>query len=193
MWQMALMGGQMASSAIGSFYGAKAQKENLRFAADMAAINARMAEQSAQTALLQGQRQEQGSRLQTAKIKSAQRTAFAANGIDLGEGSSLNVLNTTDYFGEVDANTIAANASRSAWGYRTQATEYMNDAVRSRSAAGAISPAMSAVSSLISSGTQVAGQWYGMNKAGVGQQAQLNQANASADPLGTFGKSKGWW
>jgi hypothetical protein len=190
---MAFAGAGLASSVIGAYYSGASQRESLRFQADMAAINARIAEQSAQTALLQGQRQEQASRLRGAQVKSSQRAAMAANGIDLSEGSAQNVLNTTDYFNEMDANTLAANATRSAWGYRTQATNYMNDALSKRSSADAISPAMGAASSLLTGGSQVADKWYAMNKAGIGEQTRLDTANASDDPLGTYGKSKGWW
>jgi hypothetical protein len=39
------------------------------------------------------------------------------------------VLTSTDVMGQIDKNTIAANAVRSAWGYRTQATSFQNEAL----------------------------------------------------------------
>lgn len=156
-----------ASSAVSSYYSAQSQKASLGLQATIADINAQTAESTAQQALYSGQRQEQASRLRTANLKGRQTASLAANGIDLGQGSALRVLTDTDTFGEIDANTIRANAVRSAWGYRTQATNYQNQALQARSAAGAISPSMSLATSLLGGATQVAGSWYVLNKAGA--------------------------
>lgn len=156
-----------ASSAVSSYYSAQSQKASLGLQATIADINAHTAESTAQQALYSGQRQEQASRLRTANLKGQQTASLAANGIDLGQGSALRILTDTDTFGQIDANTIQANAIRSAWGYRTQATNYQNQALQSRSAAGAISPGMSLATSLLGGATQVAGSWYSFNKAGA--------------------------
>ena len=117
---LGLQGISAIVSVMGAYGSVAAQKRQLQSQAEMARINAQLAEQSAQSALLAGQRQEQRSLLTTAGLKSTQRAAFAANGIDLGEGSAARVLTSTDVMGEIDRNTIAANAVRDAWGYRTQ-------------------------------------------------------------------------
>ena len=157
----------VVSSAIGTYYSSKAQKEDLSFQARMAEINARLAESSAQSALLAGQREEQKAKLATANVKSQQRTGMAANGVDLSVGSAVNVLSSTDLIGEVDANTIKANAVASAWGYRVQGANYSGQAARSASASKAVNPAGNAGTSLIDGASRVAGSWYVMNK-GVG-------------------------
>lgn len=156
-----------AASAVGNYYSAQSQKSSLGLQATIADINAQTAESTAQQALFSGQRLEQASRLRTAGIKGRQTSSLAANGIDLGQGSALRTLTDTDTFGEIDANTIKANAVRSAWGYRTQATNYQNQALQARASASAISPAMSLTSSLLGGATQVAGSWYSFNKAGA--------------------------
>ena len=155
------------ADAHGAYYGAKSQKLALGFQADMDDINASLSETAAQRAVMAGQREEQSSRLNTANIKSKQRVAMAAGGIDLGEGSALNVLTGTDLMGEVDAKTIAQNAVTTAWGYRTQAVNDKISGMMKRSAAKGINPAMSAATSLLGSATKVAGSWYGMNKVGA--------------------------
>lgn len=160
-----------AAGAVGSagaaYYNAKAQKSALGFEADIAEINARQAEKSAQMTLAAGQREAQRSRMSTAALKSSQRAALAANGVALDEGSAVNVLTTTDYIGEVDANTIEANAIAAAWGHRAEATNQSNRAAMSRTAAQGISPGQAATSSLMGSATQIASSWYVMNKAGA--------------------------
>ena len=50
---------------------------------------------------------------------------------------------------------------RTAWGMRTQATNYQNEALAARATAGAINPGMSAASSLLTSAGHVASSWYG--------------------------------
>lgn len=164
---LAFQGAGAGYSTVGSYFAAQSQKSALNAQAGFDDINARMAESTAQSALYQGQQQEIQSRLNTAQLKSSQRTSMAANGIDLGSGTATNILTTTDTMGDIDANTIAANAVRSAFGYRTQATNFQNDALMKRATAGAISPISSAVGTLLTSGGQVASNWYSMNKAGA--------------------------
>jgi hypothetical protein len=167
---MASMGMQVAgaiTSVIGTYYSAQASKSQLAFQAAMADTNARIAEKNAQQTLLAGQREEQNVRRRTGMLKSEQRVAMAANGIVLGEGTAANIIASTDISGEIDANTVALNALRSAWGYRTQGTSYSNEAVMSRANASAINPNMNAASSLIGNASNVAGNWYQMKKIGA--------------------------
>jgi len=167
--QMSIIGqvGGMFSSAFGSYYSAQSQKSNLQFQADMAEISARMAEKSAQSALLQGERHVGAISMRAGQIKSGQRVALAANGVDLGAGNAAEVQASTDIMKEIDMNTAEANAVRAAWGYRAQGVNYQNEARIKRATAGNISPFGSMVSSLLGSATSVAGNWYLMNKAGL--------------------------
>lgn len=141
-----MMAASAASSAVGSYYSAQGQQSQLRLQADMD-------ERQAQAVLEAGERDVQRSRLQTAQLKGTQRASIAANGIDLGEGSAARVLTSTDLLGEVDAQTIHANAIRNAWGYRT-------DATLKRASASSINPLMSAATSLIGGSGRVAESWY---------------------------------
>lgn len=154
-------------SAVSSYYGAKAQARQLAFEADMADINARMAESAAERTLAAGRREVQRSKMQTAGLKSRQRVALAANGVALDEGSAVNVLTTTDYIGEVDANTIEANAIAQAWGHKIDAANQRAAARSGRSAASSIAPGQAAMSSIIGTAGSVASSWYSMNKAGA--------------------------
>ncbi|MFJ1253425.1 hypothetical protein [Cupriavidus sp. CuC1] len=190
---LAFQGAGAGMSTVGSYFSSQTQKAALGTQADAADINARMAESSAQSALYQGQQQEIAARMRTAQLKSTQRTAMAANGVDLGSGSAVNVLTSTDTMGEIDANTIAANAARAAFGYRTQATNFQNDALMKRATASGISPIASATSTLLSSAGQVASSWYTMNKAGAFADPDVAAANKTSDPIYTLGGRKGWW
>lgn len=153
-----------ASGAVTSAIGAYAGAQSSRAQARIDDVNAQLSEMGAQAALLQGQQQEMSSRLSTANLKSTQRAGFAANGVDLGEGSAARTLTSTDVLGEVDANTIHANAVRAAFGYRTQALNYANDAMLRRAGPGAL---QAGASTLLGGAGQVASSWYQFNKSGA--------------------------
>ena len=173
------------AGAVGQAYGAWSSAQGTKAAmqsqatiaetqAQIAELNAEGAEFNAQQSLLAGQRREQNVRLKGAQLKSTQRAGMAANGIDLGSGSAVNVLTTTDLMSEEDANAVKLDAVRSAWGYRTQATNYVNEAIGKRTqayglnkTAGAINPWMSGGAALLTGAGQVASSWYVANKLGM--------------------------
>lgn len=162
---MVMQGAGAASSAVGSYYKAASDKSSLELSAGLADVNARMAESAAQNALQAGAREVQRSQLQTAQVKSSQRASMAANGVDLGVGSPDNVLTTTDFVGQIDANTLQANAIKQAMGYRTEAINDTSQGQMSRASAGAISPIGAGFTSLLGSAGKVASGWYQYGKA----------------------------
>ena len=159
--------GGAASSAIGGYFSAASQKAALQGQAAIDDTNARISELAAQSAITQGQQQVAAMTLRAAQLKSKQRAALAANGVDLGEGSAAETLASTDTLKEIDANTVTANAVRNAWGYRTQATNFENDAIMKRTSARGINPLLAAGTSLLGSGATLAKSWYLMNNAGA--------------------------
>jgi len=192
---------------------ARMQATSMELNAILADINARGAEADARTAIMAGQREVQKLQLDTANLKSRQRVGLAANGVDLGEGSALNILTTTDVMGEIDANTLEANATRAAWGYRTKKAGYIAesimatasaDATRSqanlqqgfdrvrlasdRQIVDAISPNKAIFTSLLAG----AGDFY---KAYSGYQKDndVAQANKTSDPIYSLGSKRKWW
>jgi hypothetical protein len=164
---LGLQGAGAILAMIGAYSSAQGQQSNLRAQAALDDINASTAENAARAALFAGQREEQRSMIATANLKATQQVGFAANGVDLGEGSAQRTLASTDVMGEIDRNTIAANAVRSAWGYRTQAVNSRNDALMKRASADSISPLMAGASSLLTSAGSVAQNWYSLNKSGA--------------------------
>ena len=153
------------TNAVGTYASASTQRAAAYYQANMLDLNAQMAERAAQGELQRGQREEQSVRLRTAQLKSSQRVALAANGVDLGQGTATDILTSTDVMGEMDANTVAANALRSAFGYRTQALNYTNEARTRRESAP--SPGMALATSLMGSATSVSEKWTGLQKTGA--------------------------
>lgn len=161
---MGLQIGGALTSAVGAYYSADIQRIMLRSQARITEINARLYERAAQVELRKGQRQEQAVRLKGGQLKSRQRVAYAASGVDLRSVSAQAVMTSTDLMTEIDANTAESNAVMSAWGYRTQATNMEIDAMMKRSTAQQISPMLSATTSLLGSAGSVAQSWYNMKK-----------------------------
>ena len=183
---------------VGSYYAAKGQKMQLRLQARMAELNAKMADSQARDALMQGQRAEQAVRMQGAQVKSAQRVAMGASGVDLSSETSVALQTSTEFLSELDANTVKANALRAAWGHRMNAVNYRGQAIMGRAQASAISPMMAAFSTMLTQGAQF-GQTYasfknagmlGSTKAAPGPAAQpvaLQSAGLQfGGPGGTF-------
>lgn len=163
----AMQVGGAASSAIGSYYSGQAQASSLQYQASVADSNARLAEKSAQSALQQGEAAAGRAALSTGRLRSTQRAALASSGVDLGEGSAARILSDTEVMGQLDVNTISANAVRAAWGYRTQGTNYRAAALMNNATADGISPTANATSSLLGSASAVASGWYRTSKVGL--------------------------
>lgn len=166
------------AGAFTAVVGAYASMQANRYQSRIADANARLSELGAQAALLQGQHQEMTSRLSTANLKSTQRAGFAAGGVDLGEGSAVRTLTATDLLGQVDADTIHANAVRSAFGYRTQSMNYSNDAMLRRAGPSGL---QAGATSLLGSAGQVASSWYQFNKDGA-----FNSPSNGSAPTGLY-------
>jgi len=135
-----------ALGAAGAYSSAAGQQQAYRYNADYYGSQA-------DDARARGAMAEQRHRLQVAQFKGSQRAQMAANGLDLTQGSALDILTDTDFLGERDAQIIRANAEREAYGYRSR--QQMADF-----AANNINPAMSAASSLLGSAPTVAAAWY---------------------------------
>lgn len=151
-------------SVIGSYNQAKTQKASLMYEAAVASNNAKMADYQGSQALLIGQQLEQNERLKTAQSIGSARTAMAANGIDLGEGTANDVLTTTTMMGERDALTIKDNAARQKWAYSVQAMNYRAEAQTDQAMSDSIDPTMAAVGSLLTGATGVASSYYNYKK-----------------------------
>jgi hypothetical protein len=161
------MAGGAAVGTVGSYYSALGEKTALGFQADLDAINARIADRKARDSLARGEREYGAHRLKTAAFKGQQRTELAANNVDLGFGSAAAVLASTDLLGDVDAETILANASREAWGHRLEAVGLRGSSAVNRASAKAINPGMEAAGSLLTSAGTVASHYYGLKETGA--------------------------
>lgn len=149
--------GAMAVGAVTSAVGAKNASQARK---DAANYNASVQDQLALDAERRGAESAGQLRMETRQLKGSQVAALAANGIDVNQGSALDILAGTDMLSILDEETLLRNAAREAYGYRTEATMY-------RRAADSESPSRAFMTSLIGGATQVAGSWYTMNSVGA--------------------------
>ena len=166
--------GGAVTGAIGAYYNAQNQKaqlesqaSSLRFQADISQLNAVQAEFTAQQIMRVGQQKQGQVSLRAGKIKSSQRASMAARGIDLGVGSAVETIATTDLMKEIDMLTVNAETVRSAEAARLQRQNYLTAAAMQdvsasnlMGSAASISPFMAAGTSILGSAGSVANAWY---------------------------------
>ena len=163
---LAMMVASAAMSAYGAYNTAKGQQQALNYQGQVATVNAKRAEFAAQDAEERGQKEKQIARQRASAMTGAQRASLAARGMDLTTGSALDLLEDTQYFGELDQETIANNTNKEAWSIRARKDDYTASAAMQRAGAGNISPGLSLATSLVNSGASVAKSWYKYRNGG---------------------------
>jgi len=119
------------SSAFAAYAQADSIKSNLQFQSDMAKINARMAENTAQSIMDAGKSQNAASTMKYGQMAATQKASQGARGVAMGEGSAAEEIASTNIIKEIDSNTINANTVRAAWSARTQGVNASNQAAMS--------------------------------------------------------------
>lgn len=136
------------------------QKQQADYQAKVAANNAKIAEYQRQAALQQGQADAEKAMTEQAQMLSRQRASLAANGVDVTQGSALDVLASTKFMGQQDVNAIQSNAAREAWGYDVSGGNAIASSNLERWKASTINPTkqgvMTGASSLLSSASSYA-------------------------------------
>lgn len=94
-------------------------------------------------------------RKRTLRLISEQRAGFAASGVELDSGSTLDTTSGTAALGELDALTIENNAAREAYGYQSQAETFAAQAGITRQRGRA-----NTTSTILTGAAQGAGQYY---------------------------------
>lgn len=155
----------LAFGALGAYKQSQAAKDSAEYQAAVANNNAQVSEWQAQDAIKRGETAEAQQRLRTKQFKGSQTARLAANGIDISEGSALNMLSDTDWMGEQDALNVRDNAAREAYAYRQQGSNSSANAGLLKYRADSENPLFSAGTSVLNNpalGT-VAGKWYNMS------------------------------
>lgn len=113
---------------LGGVMGAQNAKQEGAFNSSMLTQNAAFKEQAANETIAAGNTAADWQRVRTGQAIGTQRSAQAANGIDVNSGSAAQLQDDTAMLGELDALTIANNAAREAYGYKVQAKQDLMNA-----------------------------------------------------------------
>lgn len=153
-------------TAVGDYYAAKGDKRALETKASIADLESRLSDLRAEGELLHGQKKEQASRMQTRQITDRATTGYAGNNVALDSETVARVISSSEVLGEIEANTIDANAARAAWGHRTDAVMSKNEALFARAGAAGIDPRAAATTSLLGSAGNISRSFVKFNNAG---------------------------
>lgn len=159
--------------------GAYGQYQQGQTASAMADYNASVQNRMARDALTRGGIAEDNQRMKVRGMIGAQRARTAASGLLVDSGSAGELTDETAMFGEMDAQTIRANAMREAWGHKVNAVNYQNQGAAA-SQAGTIGAATTLLTGAVSVGDKYG--WF-------------TPAKPAAAPGADYGSSKmkNWW
>ena len=142
---------------------ASAQKKQLKYQADVAKNNAKIAEWQRSLTLQDAENTASNRMRQGAELRARQKTALASHNVATEEGSALDILATTDFDTQMDVANIQTSAARAAWGYENEGKGLTNEANFRKNQSANISPAkegaIAGASSLLSSAAS-----YGLSK-----------------------------
>ena len=116
--------GLNVASSIGNAYAqSQAISAQTTYQRNLSNINKNFSELYAEDALRRGREEEAGIRKKVRQTVGAQRAALAAQGIDVGAGSAIDIISDTREQGALDIVTVKNNAFREAWGYKVSALQ----------------------------------------------------------------------
>lgn len=116
-----LLGSQVFASGAETFLSLQAQKSQQRWQQMISNENREMANLLAEDSIRRGKKRATQISKNARVLIGAQRAAFAAQGIDISEGTALAIQEETAAFAAEDALAIKNNAWREAWGFKTEA------------------------------------------------------------------------
>ncbi len=159
----------VASTVLGtvsSYQQGKQQQAMYNYQAKVAQENEKIANQNAAQERQTGIEEARLQRMKTLQAVGSQQAAMAANGMDVTQGTSLDIIEDTAAMGELDALQIETNYEKKALAYEQQANNFSNQAnldyIAGKNAytsgkIGAVSSGLNGLSKL----TGVATKWAG--------------------------------
>lgn len=124
---VASIGGSIMGG-ISSYQQGKQQQAMYNYQAQVNQENAKIAQQNARETRQQGLEEERLQRMKTLQNIGSQQAAMAANGIDVTQGTPLDVIEDTAAIGELDALQTRYNFEKKALAFDQTANEYQNQA-----------------------------------------------------------------
>jgi hypothetical protein len=124
--------GGLALNAWGGYQEGKAQQQSANYSARVDQNNATLKDYQAEQTAKIGSIEEERHLAKVRQMIGSQRATLAANGVDLSEGTPVDLVTETAGLGEEDALNIRYNAMRDAWGLREEAKSLRGSAAYKR-------------------------------------------------------------
>lgn len=150
---------------VSNYQQGKQQQAYYNYQAEVEKENAKIAQNNASLERQQGIEEARLQRIKTAQAIGSQTTAMAANGVDVTQGTAVDVLEDTAAMGELDALQTRYNYERKALAYEANANNYSNqsnlDVIAGKNAysAGKINTLASGLDGISKAGS-VASKWF---------------------------------
>lgn len=155
----------LAMSVYGAYQGAQAKKDQANYQAAVSRNNKIIADRSAVAITKQGEQEANRYRAKVRQLQAEQTVGLAGQGVDVTEGTSVDLLADTAELGEFDAQMIKSNAARASYNARVQGANFGTQAGLYKAKASAQSPAFAAGTTLLSGAGQVADRWNSTRRA----------------------------
>lgn len=127
--------GSAVLGAISSIKQGNAEAAAANYNAQVSANNAAIANKNAEYAGAEGEAAVQQQQLKTRAEVGAIKANQAAAGVDVNQGSPVDVRSSAAELGELNAITVRSNAARQAYGYQTEAASDLGQAALDKSQA----------------------------------------------------------
>lgn len=166
----------IGSSVLGGILGIQGQKKageasmnQLAYQAGVAAQNAKIAEQNAVYAVIQGEKSAGQYGLAAQQRMGNIVTAQSASGLDVTSGSAKRVQESQETLTRMDLATIRDNAAKTAFDFKSQAAQYTTSALMNLMGIKDVRSATETgiAGSLISTAGSVASKWLTASSSGV--------------------------
>lgn len=165
--------------ALSTYGKLKAQKKSLQQQEQLALANATLSDNQARQAIEDGNNAVTDYQRNVSAFKSSQINALAENGIDVTQGSAVDLLASTEMLAQGDIDSIKYNAALQSWGHKVQETNFRNQAENYRVAAKSIRPLTSTLLSLAGDAASAYGS--SMGKGSLGGQAESSSLGGGSD------------
>lgn len=155
----------LAMSAYGMYNQSKAAQGEADYQAGVARNNQIIANRNAESIEKQGEMEANQYRARVRQMQADQTVGLAGQGVDVSEGTSVDLLADTAELGEFDAQVIKSNAGREAYNAKVQGMNYESQAGLYDAKSSSQNPLFSAGTTLLSGAGQVADRWNSTRKA----------------------------
>lgn len=149
----------MAGSGLGQLMNSQSQQDQANYSAQVAKNNATTAQYQADDARRRAELDAEAIQRRTSGMVGQQRAGYAAKGLDISDGTPGDVIDQTNFFGNIDAGTARYNGKVDAWGKTVQSQNFSSSAN-----AATYNGGMASAGSLLGGAGAVADKWYQYSK-----------------------------